>query len=86
MEIKFIISDIAEDTIEPVNIDNIFTFRKRDTKRSLAGETLYFIDFYKADPTLGHEPLSWKYKSESDRDCDYQKIIDKVAVSVNNLV
>lgn len=85
MEIKFIISDVAEDTIEPVNIDNIFTFRKRDTNRSLSGETKFYIDFYKSEPNLKHEPITWKYKSQSDRNCDYQKIIDKVAVSVNEL-
>lgn len=87
MEKQFIISDVAIGTVEPVNISNMFTFRKFDPNGNGLGSTSskYAILFYKAEAYLDHEPIKWNYASESDRDCDYNKIVQLVAQSINEV-
>lgn len=84
MEKNFIISDVAEGTVEPVNVNNIFTFRK--SPDSGFGKNKYTIDFYKDGPNLDSRPISWNYKTKSKRDCDYDKIVALVAQSINEIV
>jgi hypothetical protein len=75
---KFIISDIAKVTCEPVNIDSVYTFRK---EKDASGTPM--ISFYKEGTHLGHEPVMWKYNSVEERDCDYNKIIQNYSESIN---
>ena len=84
MEKNFIISDVADGTVEPVNVNNIFTFRKGPT--ALFGKVKYTIDFYKDGPQMDARPISWNYEKESERDCDYAKIVQLVAQSINEVV
>jgi hypothetical protein len=77
---QFIISDIAKVTCEPVNIDSVYTFRK---EKDASGTAM--ISFYKEGTHLGHEPIMWKYESEAQRDCDYNKIIQKYSESINTI-
>ena len=83
----FIISEIAKTPIDPVNINNMFTFKKQDDilNVGMTKTTSYVIAFYKADPYLDHNPILWKYESESERDCDYNKLINLYTDKISSL-
>ena len=80
----FIVTSLAIDTIEPVNLDNIFTVRK-ENPIEFSPDKHYYLSFYKSDISLDHVPLKWKYKTIEDRDCDYNKIITHYSEDITTL-
>lgn len=87
MESNFITTSNAMDTVEPVNLGNIFSFRKFDGPvDSIAGGVPeYSIDFYKNEQTSDHAYLSWRYKSAEERDCDYKNIISRKVQDISEI-
>lgn len=80
MATKLIRSDNAKGTVEPVNIELAFTFRKESGQ---IGKYNWSIAFYKEDPVMEVKPVRWKYETEAERDCDYNQLIANYTESIN---
>ena len=74
----FATSDLAIGTVEPINLNQMFTFRK---EKDHTGK--FVIAFYKADPYLDHQTILWKYSSENHRDCDYETLINNFSYKLS---
>lgn len=77
---EFIKSDIATGTPEPVNLSNVFTFRKIDT----GGQPK--IQFSTVAANSNWQPIEWKYDTAANRDADYLLIETKYVTSINEQV
>ncbi len=84
MSTPFIITTLATGTVEPVNIENLYSIRK-ENPTPFNGGNKYSIAFYKNEQSADHNAIKWKYDDEETRDCDYQKIIANFAVDINTL-
>lgn len=81
MEKFFVISSVAKGTVEPVNLSNIYTFRKQNP--NLVNSSDWAIAFYKSEQLADHNTIKWKYDTEEARDCDYKKLINNFATDIN---
>jgi hypothetical protein len=75
---SIIITSNAKGTVEPVNLNNIYTFRKFDQ-----GE--WSIQFYKSEEVAAHNVISWKYETEEARDCDYKLIVKEKVENISEV-
>jgi len=75
---SIIITSNATTDVEPVNLNNIYTFRKFDI-----GE--WSIQFYKSEEVAAHNVISWKYETEEARNCDYKLILDRKVENISEV-
>lgn len=81
---QFIVTGTADETVEPVNLSFTSTFRKGVDMRGGGNViTKYTIEFYGPSPYGASTPISWKYKTEEARNCDYKRIVNLFALDIN---
>jgi len=75
LEKPFVHSLTAEGTPDPVNFNDVFTFKP--TKEVTTGHTkpLYFIEFSRDENSSAPKQIIWKYKNECDRDAEYDILL-----------
>lgn len=82
LEKPFIHSTLAEGDPDPVNYNDVFTFRK--TKEISTGKTKskFFIEFNRDENSSSPKTIIWKYINECDRNNEFDKILSLTSVSI----
>lgn len=72
----YVTSDLAiGDNKEPVNLDVMSVFMKFDHPSSPEKNGRFQIEFRRDNGSIGPGSFFWKYKSEAERNCDFDRLI-----------
>ena len=81
----YVVSDLAIGIDkEPVNLDVMSTFKKFDHPSSKKDNGRHQIEFRRENGSVGPSSIFWKYQSESDRDCDFDRLIKQYTNTLKN--
>lgn len=79
----FIHSTVAEGTPDPVNFSECFTFKKFDMPSSGPTASARFqLVFSRTEVSNGPKEVIWKYKSQTDRDAEYVKVLALISTPI----
>lgn len=72
----YITSDLAiGENKQPVNLNVMSTFMKFDHPSTKEKDGRHQIEFRREGGNVGPSSVYWKYKSETDRNCDFERLI-----------
>lgn len=79
LEKPFVHSLTAEGTPDPVNFNDVFTFKAEKEITQGASPAKYFIRFSRDENSVGPKEIIWKYKKECDRDKEYDILLGLIS-------
>ena len=82
LEKPFINSGKAEGTPDPVNFNDILSFRKTNQNGLGVAKPKFHIEFSRDENSSSPATIIWKYKEECVRNIEYQKIISMISTKI----
>ena len=79
LEKPFIHSSLSEGDHEPINYNEVFTFRKTDQSVIGVAKPLFYIEFDREENSVGPKTIIWKYIDKCTRNTEYDKIIAMIS-------
>lgn len=79
LEKPFIHSLTAEGTPDPVNFNDVFTFKATTEISTGATKPKYLIEFHRDENSSSPRVIVWKYKNECDRNNEYDIVLGLIS-------
>jgi len=79
LEKPFVYSKTAEGDPDPVNFNDVFTFKKSDEITTGVSPKKYFIEFHRDENSAAPQVITWKYLNSCDRNAEFDILIGLIA-------